>query len=238
MLTLTYEYRIYPDAQQERQMLDWLEQCRLVWNYNLAERRDWIRSRSCRVDACSLKQEYIIPADAPRLTYHYQQAQLTEARAKYPELAAVHSQVLQCVVAHHLCSGAGMIFAEELNLKALVKGMLSKHCLDAGWGQFLTILGYIAWKRGVYFAKVPAGGTSQECPQCNASVPKNLSVRVHNCPECAYQTNRDVASSQVIRNRGLVVVGHITQACGAEPVGVALKQEIRQVIVGSPRRTR
>lgn len=98
MLILTYEYRIYPNAQQEQLLLDWLEQCRQVWNYALAERRDWIRSRSCRIDACSLKQEYIIPADASRPTYYYQQAQLTHARAKYPELAAVQSQVLQCVL--------------------------------------------------------------------------------------------------------------------------------------------
>lgn len=98
MLTLTYEYRIYPDREQEQQMLDWLEQCRQVWNYALAERKDWIRSRSCRIDTCSLRQEYIIPVDAPKPTYHYQQAQLTKARAKYRELQAVHSQVLQCVL--------------------------------------------------------------------------------------------------------------------------------------------
>lgn len=144
-----------------------------------------------------------------------------------------------------------MIFAEDLNrrpgccctaagkrrlrLKALAKGILGKHCLDAGWGQFLTILGWVAWKRGVYFGKVPASGTSQTCSQCDASVPKDLSVRVHHCLMCGYKTNRDVASSQVIRNRGLTAVGHMVDACGSEPVGVALKQEIRQVIVASPR---
>lgn len=55
-----------------------------------------------------------------------------------------------------LCATSGMIFAEELNLKAMAKGMLGKHCLDAGWGGFLAILGWVAWKRGVYFAKVDA----------------------------------------------------------------------------------
>jgi len=43
------------------------------------------------------------------------------------------------IVAHHLCDQAGMIFAEDLNLKALSKGMLCTY-LDAGWGQFLQIL--------------------------------------------------------------------------------------------------
>ncbi|HBE30692.1 MAG TPA: transposase, partial [Cyanobacteria bacterium UBA11368] len=63
MLNLTYSYRIYPSLDQEAQMLDWLERCRRVYNYALAERKDWINSRKCPVNACSIKQEYIIPAD-------------------------------------------------------------------------------------------------------------------------------------------------------------------------------
>ncbi len=34
-----------------------------------------------------------------------------------------------------------------------------------------------------------------------------LSERIHSCPECGYTTNRDVAASQVIRNRGVNAVG-------------------------------
>ena len=90
--------------------------------------------------------------------------------------------------AHHLCNNAGMIFAEDLNLKAMSRGMLSKHTLDAAFGQFLGILGWVAWKRGVYFAKVDCRGTSQTCPMCDTHTPKDLSVRVHSCPECHYTT--------------------------------------------------
>ena len=92
-----------------------------------------------------------------------------------------------------------MIFAEELNLKGLAKGMLGKHCLDARWGQFLDILGWVSWKRGVYFAKVDARGTSQYCLECGVRVLKDLSIRLHNCPECRYTTNRDVAFSQLVK---------------------------------------
>lgn len=70
MLNLTYSYRIYPGLDQEAQMLDWLEQCRRVYNYALAERKDWINSRKCLVNACSIRQEYIIPADAPYPDYY------------------------------------------------------------------------------------------------------------------------------------------------------------------------
>nr|WP_237747983.1 helix-turn-helix domain-containing protein [Spirulina subsalsa] len=63
MLNLNYCYRIYPDASQEKELLDWLEICRGVYNYALAERKEWINSRKCQVNACSLHSEYIIPAD-------------------------------------------------------------------------------------------------------------------------------------------------------------------------------
>ncbi len=32
--------------------------------------------------------------------------------------------------------------------------MFSKHTLDAGFGQFINILQWVCWKRGVYFALV------------------------------------------------------------------------------------
>ncbi|MDJ0510363.1 MAG: zinc ribbon domain-containing protein [Crocosphaera sp.] len=45
------------------------------------------------------------------------------------------------------------------------------------------------------------------CPKCNTQTgKKSLSHRVHHCPNCGYQTNRDVAASQIIRNRELVTV--------------------------------
>lgn len=110
-------------------------------------------------------------------------------------------------LAHHLCDQAGMMFVEDINFKAWAKGLFGKHTLDAGFGQFFNILSYICWKRDVYFLKVDKDYTSQICPNCNTQTgKKNLKNRIHNCPNCGYQTNRDVAASQVIRNRGLVAV--------------------------------
>ncbi|MDJ0735523.1 MAG: transposase [Nostocaceae cyanobacterium] len=95
MLNLTYSYRIYPGLDQEAQMLDWLEQCRRVYNYALAERKDWMNSRKCPVNACSIRHEYIIPVDVSYPDYYKQQNALTKAKDVIPELKAVHSQVLQ-----------------------------------------------------------------------------------------------------------------------------------------------
>ena len=137
--------------------------------------------------------------------------------------------------AHHLCDNAGMVFLEDLNLRAMSKGMLCKHTLDASFGQFLTILSWVCWKRGVYFAKVDPNGTSQTCPRCEAHAPKDLSVRIHSCPECSYQTDRDVAAAQVIVQRGISAVGHTVDKLPADGggSGVRMMQEISGVILGN-----
>ena len=140
--------------------------------------------------------------------------------------------------AHALCDSAGMVFMEDLDYRILAKGMLGKSMLDArifeggsfppqicfGFGQFRNIVKYICWKRDKFFAEVNARGTSQECPECGAEVKKNLSVRVHLCPNCKYQTDRDVASGQVIRNRGITLISTggqpgIESVCAADLPG-------------------
>ncbi len=409
MLNLAYSYRIYPDTRQEATLLNWLEQCRRVYNYALAERKDWMNSRKCAVNACSLRAEYIIPADTPYPNYYAQKRNLTQARKIFPKFDAVHSQVLQealarldksfrfmqqrefgfprfkkfgqfksllfpqfktnpvtgwqvklpkigsvrlnlhrpipegmivkqvrvvnkasgwyamlvleCdvsipdampvgnaigidlglekflavstgkliarpkfflqlqsklkwlqrqlkdkvkgsnnyrkaqhkirqlhehihntrrefhfLVAHQLCDRVGMIFAEDLNLKATSRGMLAKHCLDAGWGGFLQILGWVCKKRGVYFAKVDPNGTSQTCPQCQVHTgKKELDVRVHHCTECGYTTDRDVAAAIVVEQRGLTAVGQtVVLAVEVDRLGVPLMQQSLMSNLGKP----
>ena len=95
MLNWTYEYKLKPKASQIAVFEEWLEQCRKVYNYALAERKDWYKSRCCPINACSIRSEYIIPADAPRPTYSQQCKSLTQARKNIPELTNVQSQVLQ-----------------------------------------------------------------------------------------------------------------------------------------------
>ncbi len=400
MFNLVYEFKLQPTAAQAALFENWLEQCRKVYNYALAERKDWFKSRSCQINACSQRSEYIIPADAKRPTYASQCKSLTAARKAIPELGAVQVHVLQQTLkrleqafvsmwefstgfprfkkpgamrsfvfpqlntyvlkpgmvnlpkigwvkfrqsreiaddahvkqarvvrrasgwyvmltlqwdvdvpiamphgesigidvgikhfaaasngqlfpnprpfkrlerklrllqqrvsrkrkgsnnrnkaqvkvsrlherirntrknyhwelAHNLCDWAGMIFAEELNIKALAKGMLSKHCLDAGWGQFLQILEQCCFKRGVYFQKVDASKSSQICPMCLTETgKKTLRERVHHCNHCGYTTDRDVAAAQVIALRGLAAVGHtVKMLAEGKFLGIPAKQE-------------
>ena len=95
MFHLTYEFKLKPTAKQIAIFEDWLEQCRRVYNYALAERKHWFGSRSCQINACSIRSEYIISAETKRPTYASQCKSLTAARANIPALASVQVQVLQ-----------------------------------------------------------------------------------------------------------------------------------------------
>ncbi len=159
-------------------------------------------------------------------------------RSLQKKIARVHQRIADTrkdwhfKLAHHLCNQAGMIFVEDLDFRIMAKGMLGKHMLDAGLGQFVNqVLPWVCLKRAVFYGKVDAYGTSQECPDCGAGVKKNLSVRVHQCPECGSTKPRDIAAAQVICTRGQ---RGIENACGVEAAGaevtqsswLALKQEI------------
>lgn len=414
MISLTYEYKLKPTPEQHDIFDQWLEVCRGVWNYALRERKDWLNSRKCDINACSLKHEYIIPFDVPKPNYASQCKALTAAKKLLPHLAVVNAQVLQQVLkqldkafvsmweqghgfprfkkpgrmrsvvfpqlsekpllfdaiklpvigwvkmwmsrpipqgfdlkqvrivkrasgwyailalqadvqildrmphgkavgidlglekflatsdgdlvsrprffvdaqrqlkllqqrlrhkkkgsknwrkaqqkiarlhecisnarkdfhlktAHQLCNSAGMVFAEKLNLKAMSRGMLSKHTLDAGWGQFLNILSWVCWKQDVYFAKVDHNYTSQTCPSCQTITgKKELNERVHSCGECGYTIDRDVAAAMVVVQRGLTAVGHTVVKTPVEGMclGHPMKQEISKAILGIPHRSR
>ena len=95
VFSLTYEYKLKPTSAQLARFEDWLEQCRRVYNYALAERKDWFKSRSCQINACSLQSEYIIPAETKRPTYASQCQTLTAYRKTSGNLQRVQSQVLQ-----------------------------------------------------------------------------------------------------------------------------------------------
>jgi putative transposase len=374
-MILNYRYRIYPDVQQILWLNEWLETCRVSYNYALRELKDWIASRKCPIDHCSLESEYIMAADYPFPSYHQQQNSLPKAKKQFPRLKVVSSQVLQtnirrlhdawdffqkrgygfprfkkfgqlksvlfpqfksnplsdwtiqlpklgkvqinlhrpipegfvikqirvikkamgwfavvaiesdielpsplphghCIgidvgllsyvatsdgytekrpkffktaysrlkvlqkrlskkrhrgknyekarikvakqhnhiafkrsdyqfkLAHKLCDMADTIFVEDCDFRIMAKGMLGKHTIDASFGQQRTILEYVAKKRDVFVGRVDHRGTSQTCPNCRSTVRKDLSVRLHECHECGYIVDRDIASAQEICNRG------------------------------------
>ncbi|GAX36093.1 transposase [Nodularia sp. NIES-3585] len=404
MFNLTYEFKLKPTQKQVLLFEEWLETHRRVYNYALAERKDWYKSRSCQMNACSLHSCYIIPAATPRPTFASQCKSLTAARKQSEYLKRVNAQSLQqtlrrvekafvsmwehnhgfprfkkpgrmrsfsfpqlgqnpfnngyvklpvigvvkcrqsrsipevgvikqarvvkrvsgwyvmltiqwdvsppqpmphgealgidvgitdfiatsngffvkrprffvdaqcklkllqqgvsrkCLgsnnwkkaqkkvallheyvansrkdwhrkLSHQICDSAGMVFVEDLNLVGLSRGMLGKHCLDAGFGKFFNILEQTCFVRDVYFQKVDARKTSQICPNCGVETgKKELSQRTHVCLNCGYTTHRDVAAAQVVLIRGLAAVGHtVKMLAEGKFIGIPVKQEFSRL---------
>ncbi|WP_290886080.1 transposase [Fischerella sp.] len=149
------------------------------------------------------------------------------------KVASLHEYVANCrkdwhrKLSHQICNSTGMVFVEDLNLVGLSRGMLGKHCLDAGFGQFFNILEQTCFKRDVYFQKVDSRKTSQICPSCGTQAgKKELSERTHVCSNCGYITDRDVAAAQVVLVRGLAAVGHtVKMLAEGKFIGIPVKQE-------------
>ncbi|MGL5875400.1 MAG: RNA-guided endonuclease InsQ/TnpB family protein [Xenococcaceae cyanobacterium] len=415
MLTLTYRYRIYPEVAQQQQLIEWMNICRNAYNYGLRQIKDWCNSRSCLIDRCSIRHEYIMAADIRFPNEAVQHSALPRAKKEWTRLSLVPSQVLQQAIkqlhrswerfqklghgfprfkkfgqfksllfpqfkqspiqgknlllpklgtvrvnlhrpipdgfvvkqiriikkadrwyasialqcdinvpdpiphghpigvdiglekflatsdgllvkppkffkslqsklkllqrrlsrktkrsnnyekartkvalvhhqidnarkdfhfkqAHALCDVGDMVFMEDLDYTVMAKGMFGKHMLDGGFGAFRTIVKYVCWKRDKFFGVVNASGTSQECPECGETVKKDLSVRVHNCPKCSFNTDRDVAAGLVIRNRGIASISTdgqsgIKNVCAADLPG-AREIQSRQVAKSRKRKTR
>jgi len=69
----------------------------------------------------------------------------------------------------------GTIVVEDLNVKGLSGGMLSKAVHDVGWSSFTNKLSYKAENAGRQLLKVDPNYTSQECPNCHTIEKKQLS---------------------------------------------------------------
>ena len=127
--------------------------------------------------------------------------------------------------AHKLVNKYDLIAVEDLNIKGLARTRLSKSILDAAWGRFITILEAVAVKCGVRVVNVSPYSTSQDCSGCGRSVPKTLSIRLHECHRCGLQMDRDENAARNILDRALNEVGLILSARGGLGVAPPVKRE-------------
>lgn len=136
-------------------------------------------------------------------------------------------------VAHWLCAKYDLIAFENLNIKGLARTRLAKSILDAGWGNFLTILQAVAVKRGKVAVGDDPRGTSIECSRCGTRVEKALANRVHDCA-CGLVIDRDWNSGINILNRVLRAVGLPLAGCGGLGDALPLMQQLSKVIWEAP----
>ena len=132
-------------------------------------------------------------------------------RKAVERLSKAHKKVADTRKDFHFKTAKGLLDShdlvahEKLNIKGLVRTLLAKSILDAGWGQFLSILANKAANAGLLTVAVNPRNTSQNCSNCGTKVPKTLKDRVHTCPKCGYTADRDVNAAINILN---LAVGH------------------------------
>ena len=83
---------------------------------------------------------------------------------------------------------------------------ISRGIADVAWGQFVQFTTYKAANAGRTVMLVNPKGTTQMCSSCSSIVPKDLSVRIHDCPDCGLRLNRDHNTALNILARGLASI--------------------------------
>jgi transposase, IS605 OrfB family, central region len=146
--------------------------------------------------------------------------------AKIHQRIARGREMFHYQVAHWLGRNYDLIAAEDLNIQGLARTRLAKSIYDVSWGKFITILESVVVKYGVHLVKVNPHNTSQNCSGCGTKVPKTLSVRLHQCPKCNLEMDRDENAAINILFLALKAVGLTVSACGALDNSRAMKQEL------------
>jgi len=113
-------------------------------------------------------------------------------------------------VATEIVSRNSLVATEKLEVKNITrkakkskrkkqKAGLNKSILDVGFGMLKSAIRYKVEEGGGQFIEVLTKKVkpSQTCPKCGHQHPKTLDERIHQCSECGYQQDRDVASAEV-----------------------------------------
>ena len=98
-----------------------------------------------------------------------------------------------------------IIVFEDLNIQNMQTNgykSITRGIADVAWGQFVQFTTYKAENAGRVVVRVNPRGTTQMCSSCHAIVPKDLSVRIHDCPHCGLVLNRDHNAALNILARG------------------------------------
>jgi putative transposase len=112
--------------------------------------------------------------------------------AKVHEYIANQRRDFHYKTAYQLFLQCEEVAVEDLEICNMVQNHhLSKSISDAGWGNFRLILQSKAANAGKQLTKVDPKYTSQRCSGCDTIVKKSLSIRIHDCPDCGLQLDRD-----------------------------------------------
>ncbi|MBD0385384.1 MAG: transposase [Nostoc sp. C3-bin3] len=134
-------------------------------------------------------------------------------KSKLQNKVANQRQDWQHKVAAQIISSNSLVATEKLNIKGMTrkakKGSKRKHqktglnrsLLDVGISNLISLIKYKLSESSGVFVDVPLKiAPSQTCPNCGNKKKKELSQRVHNCENCNFVADRDVAAAMVMLN--------------------------------------
>lgn len=104
----------------------------------------------------------------------------------------------------------GLLVFEKLDIadmQANASKVINRNIADVAWARFVQYTAYKAESAGRSVIQINPRGTTQECSGCGEVVPKDLSVRVHDCPHCGLKIDRDLNAALNILGRGLASIG-------------------------------
>lgn len=113
-------------------------------------------------------------------------------------------------IAKQLVNEYQVIVFEDLDIEEMKDGnyrSMNKSIADVAWGRFIELTEAKAKEASRRVIKVNPRGTTQECSGCGKIVPKDLSVRIHNCSYCGLVLDRDVNAAKNVLARGLMSIG-------------------------------
>ncbi|GBC77560.1 hypothetical protein HRbin08_01039 [bacterium HR08] len=115
-----------------------------------------------------------------------------------------------------LAKTKSVVVVENLSVRRLMGGRLSRSVADAGWGTFQQMLEYKALWYGSQLVVAPlAFPSTRLCSCCGALGPKlGLSERRFRCQACGFEADRDLNAAQNLRAYGLA---HLTGSTGSSP---------------------
>ncbi len=99
---------------------------------------------------------------------------------------------------------------EDLNIRGMQSKenkIINRNIADVAWNQFVQYTTYKAEEAGRGVVLVDPKNTTQRCSGCGEIVPKDLSIRKHECPHCGLELSRDQNAALNILARGLTSLG-------------------------------
>ena len=116
-------------------------------------------------------------------------------------------------LSRRLVSEFATIVFEDLSITRMIKNhCVAKSIADAAWNQLITYTQYKAGDAGSVCRQIDPRGTSQRCSACRAVVQKALSVRVHQCPLCGLEIDRDLNAALKLWEWGYTPWGLLREA--------------------------